>query len=142
MYDQNDYYLNMAVSLIAGDPDPTLPREFRDAMIDEEMLQDFALTLRNGYPNFVNRGIWSSMNLRGGIDMFLDESDPTVKHLVFGDRFFSESEREEILERCAALIRDRLQRYVNAQLRNCGTNLPLKVCYKVMPNGRVGYRLE
>ena len=132
MYDQN-YYINLVVDLIVGDSYADLPRELRDPMIDEEMLQDFALTLRRNYPNAVQRGIWAAMNLRQGIDMFLDESDPTVKYLVFGDRLFSESERQVILERCAEIVRKKLQRYIGSQLR---------VCYKVMPNGRVGYRLE
>lgn len=125
MFDQN-YYLSLVVDMIVGD-------SHTDPMIDEEMLQDFALTLRRDYPNAVQRGIWASMNLRQGIDMVLDESDPTVKRLVFGDRLFSESERQEILKRCAEIVRKKLQRYIGFQLR---------VCYKIMQNGRVGYRLE
>lgn len=125
MFDQ-DYYLRLVVDLIVGDSDT-------DPMIDEEMLQDFALTLSRDYPNAVQRGIWASMNLRKGIDMVLDKSDPIVKHAVFGDRHFSESERQEILERCAEIVRTKLQRYIHS---------PLRVCYKVMQNGRVGYRLE
>lgn len=133
MHDQN-YYLNLVVDLIVGDPYPDLPRELQNPMIDEEMLQDFALTIRRDYPNAVQRGIWTAMNLRKGIDMILDESDPIVKHSVFHDRFFSEPERQEILRRCAEIVRKKLQRYNIVS--------PLKVCCKVMQNGRVGYRLE
>lgn len=132
MSDQNNY-LNLVVELVVGESYPDLPREFQDPMIDEEMLQDFALTLRRDYPNAVQRSIWASMNLRKAIDMVLDESGSIVKHTVFGDHFFSESERQEILNQCAEIARKKLQRYIGVQL---------KVCYKVMQNGRVGYRLE
>lgn len=102
-------------------------------MVNDEMLQDFALTLHRDYPHAVQRGVWTSMNLRKGIDMIVDESDSFVKEFVFHDRFFDEAERQEILSRCAKIVREKLQNY---------TSSPLRVCYKVMPNGRVGYRLE
>lgn len=132
MYDQN-YYLNLAADLIVGDSYPDLPRELQEPMINEEMLQDFALVLRRDYPNAVQRSTWTAMNLRQAIDTLLDESDPIVRHAVFDDRFFNESERQEILNRCAETARKKLQRYIGAYP---------KVCYKVMQNGRVGYRLE
>lgn len=132
MYDQ-DYYVNLVVDLIVGDPYPDLPRELRDPLVDEEMLEDLALTLRRDYPNAVRQGIWTGINLRKSIDIFLDGSGPVVEHTVFGDHFFSEEERQEILNQCAQIIRKKLQRYIRR---------PLRVCYKVMPNGRVGYRLE
>lgn len=128
-----DYYLNLVVDLLVGEPCWELPRELRGPMIDEEMLQDFALTIREQYPDAVRRSTWTSMNIRKGIDLILDESDPIVQYTVFDDRFFSESERQEILNQCAKIVCKKLQRYIGPRP---------KVCYKVMPNGRVGYRLE
>lgn len=132
MQDKN-YYLNLVVDLIIGDSYPDLPRGFQDPIIDKEMLQDFAVTLCGQYPNAVQQRFWTPMNLRKVIDSILDESDPIVKRLVFGDCFFSESDRQKILEQCTEIIRKRLQRCIGPHL---------KVCYKIMPNGRVGYRLE
>ena len=132
MYDEN-YYINLVVDMIMGDPFQDLPRELFEPMVDEDVLQDYALTLRRNYPNDVQQGRWISMDLRRGIDMILDEDNPMVNDVVFGEHFFSESERQEILNRCAAAVCKKLQRCIGADL---------KVCYKVMPNGRVGYRLE
>ena len=132
MFGEN-YYVNLVVDLIVGNPARDLPREFRNPIIDEEAIQDFAITLREHYPNDVQRGIWAPMNLRRVIDSLLDESNPIVKSTIFGNHFFSESERQIILNKCAATACKKLQRCIGARS---------KVCYKVMPNGRVGYRLE
>lgn len=132
MYDRN-YYINLAVDMIVGDSSLDLPYELQESLIDEKMLQDFALVISRNYPKFVQQGSWTPMNLRKGVDMLLDESYPIVKDSVFHNRFFDESERQEILNQCAEIVCKKLQRYISA---------PHKVCYKVMPNGRVGYRLE
>ena len=133
MMPDEDYYLNLIVDLIVGDPYPDLPREFRDPIVDENDILDFAMTLREHYPNDVQRGFWTPMGLRRVIDSLLDESDPIVKSMVFHNRFCSESDRQIILNRCAVIVCKKLQRYIG---------FCFKVCYKVMPNGRVGYRLE
>lgn len=130
MYDAN-YYIDLAIDLFAGFPRRDLPNGYQDAMIDDEMIRDFALTLAEQYPTAVQRNIWAPMNLRKSLDYFLDECDPTVKRMVFGNHLFSEAERTVIWERSAELIYRRLQ-------RRCR----LTVCYKTFPNGRVGYRLE
>ena len=127
------YYLNLIVDLIVGDSYPDLPRQFQDPIIDEDEIQNFAMTLREHYPNDVQRSLWTPMNLRRVIDSLLDESNPIVKSTVFGNRFYSESDRQVILNRCAATACKKLQRCIGSRF---------KVCYKIMPNGRVGYRLE
>ena len=96
MPDEN-YYLNLIVDLIVGDPYPDLPSEFRDSIIDEDDIQNFAMTLQEHYPNDVQRSLWAPMNLRRVIDSLLDESDPIVKSMVFDNRFYSESDQQIIL---------------------------------------------
>lgn len=130
MHDANDH-IELAIDLFAGFPRTDLPNSYQEAMIDDEMIRDFAQTLLEQYPTAVQQNIWAPMNLRRSLDYFLDESDPTVKRMVFGDHVFSEAERSVIWERSAELIYRRLQRRCH-----------LTVCYKTFPNGRVGYRLE
>lgn len=130
MYDTN-YYIDLAVDLFAGAPRRDLPNGFQEAMVDEEMLRDFALTLSEQYPAAVQQSIWAPMNLRKSLDYFLDMCNPIVKRTVFGDHYFSDTERTEIVKQSAEVICRRLQ-------KRCR----FTVCYKVFPNGRVGYRLQ
>lgn len=130
MYDAN-YYIDLAVDLFAGFPHHDLPVGYNESMINDEMIRDFAITLTERYPSDVQQNMWTSMDLRKNLDYFLDECEPIVKHLVFGDRSFSESERTVIVEHSAKVICKRLQRHCR-----------LTVHYKTFPNGRAGYRLE
>lgn len=126
-----NYYIDLAIDLFAGFPRRDLPNGYQEAMIDDEMIRDFAQTLFEQYPAAVQQNTWAPMNLRRSLDYFLDESDPAVKGMVFGNHFFIEAERAVIWERSAELICRRLQRRCRLAVR-----------YKTFPNGRVGYRLE
>lgn len=130
MYNAN-YYIDLAVDLFAGPSRYDLPIDYREIIITDEMIRDFALTLSEEYPAAIQQNTWISMNLRKVLDHFLDECDPIVKSMVFGNYSFSDAERMIIVERSAKVICKRLQ-------QRCHHT----VCYKTFPNGRAGYRLK
>ena len=81
------------------------------ASINGEVIQNLVDDLRRNYANNVQKDVWSSLELRKEIDINIDEIPPTIKHIIFGNHIYNESERQEILSRCAKIICQKLQQH-------------------------------
>lgn len=130
-------YMTAVVDAIVGvvdlNDDPAL-NELYEGTLTEMMVNEMIWSLKEDDYRCVNSNTWLSFfNLRDEVDYVIDNSDNYIKRIVFNNHYYNESERKEIVDRCALAICRRLQQRIGRSY---------KVCYKVMQNGRVGFRLE
>lgn len=133
MYDRNNdpTLLLIVADRIVGDGTADLPE---DAMhYEEEHIRCIAADLQANYPQDARNDIWCVLDLRRTVDHYIDDETPLVKEVVYGNHFFSEAERQKIVALCAERFRKRIQKLVK---------YPRTVRYKIMPNGKLGLRLE
>ena len=140
--------LNMIVDAIVGDVGDTFTYdgvnskelEFEyESIITEELMKEYAAFLKESYPSNLDRGLWSpfrltsdygtKLSMRKIIDQEIDTGTWMGKD---GPYFYSESERQVIMRRCAERIKQRLKKYAGRKIIN----------YKIFSNGELGFRYE
>lgn len=131
--DQFKYSSKEGVEEVTIDDEQSLTREW---MI--EMLAD---RLKQGYPESVQKKQWFPIrfgtesgrpaSMRRTVYIMIDEN-PSRWMGRDGPFFYSESDRQRIVQRCAKGIAERLKKYEKTH----------KIQYKILDNGEVGFRYE
>ena len=138
-----EYQLNAIVDRIIGEESDTFEygkvKFDYNAIIDEDAIEELSRQLKALYPELVNNNRWFPLkfyvdddtgdSLRDIVDEIIDDNNLMQ---IIGNYFYSESDRQEILHRCAEVIKKRLRKYAGRY----------RIQYKVFENGNVGFRYE
>lgn len=138
-----EYQLNVIVDRVIGDGGDTFTYDKVDfnynAIINEDTIKELSKHLKDSYPKHMRNNFWfplkfyvdeyTSGSLRYIVDEIVDDSNLLR---IIGDYDYSESDRQEIVYRCAEMIKKRLRKYAGGYT----------ICYKVFDNGNVGFRYE
>lgn len=135
--------LNLIVDHVIGDMSDTFVYEnvkFNyNAIITEESIKDLSECLKESYPKDVNGNLWFPIRFyideytRGTLRYIVDEAIDNGNWIgKEGAYFYSEPDRQEIVYRCAEMLRKRLKKYAGRRA----------VQYKIFKNGEVGFRYE
>ena len=126
-----EFYLELVADLIivTDTCQDYLPQE---SIMEDADLEAMVAELEYRYPQDVETNTWMGLEIRKVVDSLIESENPYIRDFL--DNYsFAESDRMEIVERVAKRIYERLRPHVGMQYR---------ICYKVMQNGRVGFRLE
>lgn len=138
-----EYQLNVIVDRIIGEESDTFEygkvKFDYNAIIDEDAIEELSRQLKALYPELVNNNRWLPLkfyvddntgdSLRDIVDEIINDNNLMQ---IIGNYFYSESDRQEILHRCAEVIKKRLRKYAGRY----------RIQYKVFENGNVGFRYE
>jgi hypothetical protein len=138
-----EYQLNVIVDRIIGEECDTFKygktKFSYNAIIDEDTIEELSKQLEDMYPEYVNKKLWFPLTFyvddytRGSLRYIVDEivDDDNLMRII-GNYFYSGSDRQEIVHRCAEVIKKRLRKYAGRY----------RIQYKVFENGNVGFRYE
>ena len=128
-----DFYLELVADrIIPVDADPAYPLELQEGLYDTFWVQELASMLESNWPHDYEAGTWYGPNIGRLVDSVIDSEDPYARDW-FDTYDFTPQDRAEIVERVARRICEKLKPYLGSRYQ---------IRYKVMQNGRVGFRLE
>lgn len=127
-----EFHVTLVADLIIA-TDDTYPDYLpQESILEDSDLWALASELEHRYPQDVKSHTWMALGIKETVDSLIESDNPYMRDFL-SNYSFTESDRMEIVERVAKRICEKLRPHVDLQYQ---------IRYKVMPNGRVGFRLE